>query len=110
MANGIQQNFVTERFGEELYSSRLHRLHGYGNISVACDEDNRHLMPFHRNTFLQIETIESGKRNVQDQATRTSYGWMAEKILSGNERLHIEALMAKQEFERFANGDVVIDD
>ena len=67
-------------------------------------------MPFHRNTFLQIETIESGKRNVQYQATWNGYGWAAEKVLRGNERLHIEALMAKQEFERFANGDVVIDD
>jgi hypothetical protein len=67
-------------------------------------------MPFHRNTFLQIETVESGKRNVQHQATWNSYGWAAEKFLRGNERLHIEALMAKQQFERFANRDVVIDD
>jgi hypothetical protein len=67
-------------------------------------------MPFHSDTLLQIETIEPRKRNVQYQATWNSYGWTAEKILRGNERLHIEALMAKQEFERFANGDVVIDD
>ena len=36
-------------FVRNSYGSRLHRLHGYGNISVACDEDDRHLMPFHRN-------------------------------------------------------------
>jgi hypothetical protein len=67
-------------------------------------------MPFHRKTFLQIETIESGKGNVQHQATWNSYGWAAEKFLRGNERLHIEALMAKQELERLANRDVIIDD
>src|SRR5271156_4599241 len=107
MANGIQQNFITERFGQELHSSRLHRLHGYGNISVARDEDDRHLMPFDCNTFLQIETIESGKRNVQHQATWNSHGWAAEKFLCGNKRLHVQALTAKQVFERFANRDVV---
>ena len=67
-------------------------------------------MPFHRNTFLQIETIESGKRNVQYQATWNSHGRAGKKLRRGNERLHIEALLAKQEFERFANRDVVIDD
>jgi hypothetical protein len=67
-------------------------------------------MPFHCNTFLQIETIESGKRNIEYQAAWNSYGWAAEKFLRGNERLHFQALVAKQEFERFANRDVVIDD
>jgi hypothetical protein len=67
-------------------------------------------MPLCGNTFLQIETIKSGKRNVQHQAAWNSYGWAAEKFLRGNERLHVQALMAKQVFERFANRDVVIDD
>ena len=67
-------------------------------------------MTLNCNKFLQIETIESGKRNVQYQAAWNSRRWAAEKFLRGNERLDIEAFMAKQQFERFANRDVVIDD
>jgi hypothetical protein len=67
-------------------------------------------MPLDRDALLQIETVESRKRDVQYEATWNGYGWTAEKILRGNEGFHIEALMAKQEFERFANRDVVIDD
>ena len=77
---------------------------------MARDEDDRHLMPFHRNTPLQFEAVESGKRNVQNQAAWHGCAWTAEKFLRGNECFYTQAFMAKQKLQRFTNGDVVIDD
>ena len=67
-------------------------------------------MPFHRNTFLQLQTIESGKRKIQNQAIRYSCARMVEEFLCGNECLNVQAFMTNQKFERFTNRNIVIDD
>jgi hypothetical protein len=38
------------------------------NIAVARNENDRHVRPFNGDLFLQVETVETRKRNVQHKA------------------------------------------
>jgi hypothetical protein len=56
-------------------------------------------MPFNSKTLLQLKAIEPGERKVQYQATWSSDGRPAEKLLRGNKGLDVQALVTKQELE-----------
>jgi hypothetical protein len=48
---------------------------------VTRNEDDRHVDPIAGDAFLQIETIETWKRNVKYEAARNKDSWAAEKFL-----------------------------
>ena len=58
---------------------------------------------------LQVKAIEARKRNVKYEAVRNKNSWMVEEFLRGRECLRLPAFTADQQFQRFAHGDVIVD-
>src|SRR6516164_11017724 len=58
----------------------LHRLHRSGHVAITRDEDDRHVRPID-DALLEIETIEVGKRHIENQATRTVDARMLKELL-----------------------------
>src|SRR5271170_6142724 len=100
---------IGERLGQEFDSPCLHRLHCHWYVAMAGDKNDRHIPLFTRNAFLQFETIQAGKRNVQDHTAWCGCARMRKELLRGAERLNLKAFEPNQGFKRFTNGDVVID-
>jgi hypothetical protein len=89
--DGAQQHVIAEWLRQELESSPLHGLDRHRHVAVARDEDNRHVNPIGGDALLQIETIETWKRNVKYEAARNKDSWAAEKLLRGREGVYVEA-------------------
>ena len=89
-ANGVQQHIVLERLRQELDRSRLHRLHAHRHVTVAGDEDDRHVGPLGE-LLLQLETVESWQRHVEHQAARNSGARAGQEFLCRCERFGLPA-------------------
>ncbi len=96
--DGVQKQVVAEWLCQELDCSCLHGLDRHRDVTVSCDENDRHVDPID-DAFLEIEAVEVGKINVEYQATRSKSTWAR---LCGLECLWLPALVADQQFERFA--------
>src|SRR6202022_4250477 len=83
VSDGTQQHIIAEWLSQELDSARLHCLDGHRYVTVTRNEDDRHVDPIAGDAFLQIETIETWKRNVKYEATRKKASGGAEKFLAG---------------------------
>src|SRR2546423_15629874 len=70
LTDGIPQHLIAERLGQELHRASLHRLHGGRHVAITGDEDDRHVCPID-DALLEIETVEVGKRYIENQAART---------------------------------------
>ena len=108
-ANGLQQHIVVERLGQELDGSSLHRLHAHRHVTMAGDEDDRHIRSLGE-LLLQLETVEPWKRYVEHQATRNSGANARQEFRRRGERFGLPACGADEQLQRFAHGDVVIND
>ncbi len=108
-ADGAQQHVVVERLGQELDGARLHRLHRHRHVAVAGDEDDRHVRPVD-DALLQIETVEVGKSDVEHQAARNRRDADGPGIPAPTRTSRLPAGGANQQLQRFAHGDVVVDD
>src|SRR5262249_20848177 len=64
LTDDIQQHITAEWLGQELYRPSLHRLHCRRHVAITCDEDDRHVCPID-DAFLEIETIDVGKRQIE---------------------------------------------
>jgi hypothetical protein len=94
VSDGTQQRIIAEWLRQELDSARLHGLDGHWYVTVTCYEDDRHVDPIAGDAFLQIETIETWKRNVKYEAARNKDSWAAEKFLCGREYFWLPAFAA----------------
>ena len=56
----------------------------------------------------EVKTIEVGKRNVKYHAARSKHSWVGEEFLCGREDFRLPACETDQQFQRFAHGDVVV--
>src|SRR6266581_4662405 len=110
VSDGTQQHIVAEWLRQELDSARFHGLDGHWYVTVTRNEDDRHVDPIAGDAFLQIETIETWKRNVKYEAARNKDSWTAEKFLCGREYFRLQAFPANQQLQRLAYGDVVVND
>src|SRR5712664_2500443 len=110
VSDGTQQHVIAEWLRQELDSARLHGLDGHRYVTVTRNEDDRHVGPIAGDAFLQIETIETWKRNVKYEAARNKDSWAAEKFLRGREYFRLPAFAANQQLQRLAYGDVVVND
>ena len=106
----VQQHVVIEWLRQEFDSARLHSLHRHEYIPMARNEDDRHVGPLARDALLQVETIEAGKRYVKNEAAGNKGSWMRKEFLRRRECLRLPAFAADQQFQRFAHGDVVVND
>ena len=77
-------------------------------MSPCPNEDDRHVDPIAGHAFLQIETIETMKRNVKYEAARNKDPWATQKFLRGREYFRLPAFATNQQLQRLAYGDVVV--
>src|SRR5438132_492022 len=108
VSDGTQQHIIAEWLRQELDSARLHGLDGHRYVTVTRNKDDRHVDPIADDAFLQIETIETRKRNVKYEAARNKDSWAVEKFLCGREYFRLPAFAANQQLQRLAYGDVVV--
>src|SRR5262245_17311212 len=62
------QHVLIDRFRQELDGAALHRLDDHRGITMSGDEDERHVVAIDGDELLQLETVEVGKIDVEDQA------------------------------------------
>jgi hypothetical protein len=67
--DGIEQNLTAKWFGEELHCTGFHRLHGHGNIAVACDEDDGYVDASRAEIALEFESARFGEADIKNEAT-----------------------------------------
>src|SRR5712675_3368503 len=108
VSDGTQQHIIAEWLRQELDSARLHGLDGHRYVTVTGNKDDGHVDPIAGDAFLQIETIETWKRNVKHEAARNKDSRAAEKFLCGHEYFRLPTFAANQQLQRLAYGDVVV--
>lgn len=109
LMDSADQYIVAEWFRQEFNSSRLHSLHCLRHITVASDEDNRHVGSFGSDALLQFEAIDSWKCNVEDETAWYGDLGMVEECSCRSEYLWLPAFVADQKLQRFANRNIVVD-
>src|SRR5437660_8021021 len=110
LPNGAEQHIVLERLRQDLDGSGPHRPDGHRDVAVASDEDDRAVDPLDGDSFLEVETAEVGKVNVENEAARSQDSRVGKKLASGAEGFGPPTLRADQQFQRLAHRDVVVDD
>src|ERR1700679_823958 len=108
LTDGAQQYILAEWFREEFDGARLHSLHGLGHIAVAGYKNNRHVIPVHTDVLLQLEAIKPRERNVKNETAGDRDSRMIEKFLCRREGQRTPTFGANQEFQRFANRNIVV--
>src|SRR5215470_18436696 len=108
LTDGSQQHVVAEWLSQELHCPSLHCLHRGRHVAITGDEDDRHICPID-DALLEIETIEVGKRHIENQATRTVDARTFEELLRRLERLGLPAGGENQQLQRFPHGHIVVD-
>src|SRR4029077_1959474 len=109
LLNRRQENVVVERLGQEFYGPSLHRADAHGDVAVPSDENDRHVYPF-ADLLLQIEAVETRKRDIQNQTADPAVSWMCEEILRRFERESLPPGRADQQLKRIADRHVVVND
>src|SRR5262245_58886242 len=105
----LNEVLITERLCQELYGTSLHRLHGHRNVSVRCDEDDRHLPVCRGEVALKLKTASARHSHVEYQASRAVRGIALQEI--GNRRKFpaMQADRPQQSPDRLAKLGIVID-
>src|ERR1700733_10506 len=104
-----QQHLVAEWFCQELLRPGFHGSDRHRDIAVARDENDRHLSPFGSHLLLQVKSVEAWKGNVKYQATRNLGSWTREELRRRCVGLGLPTFAAKERFQRFTYGNVVVD-
>src|SRR6266550_4284797 len=65
----IQQVLIAERLGQELHRTGLHGLHRHRDISMTGDEDDGNVDVRVSQLTLKVQTVDSRKPHIQDEAT-----------------------------------------
>ena len=66
--------------------------------------------PIGGDAFLQVESVQVGKVDVEDETPRHVHAWPREELRRGGERFASKPDGVDQELQRFAHRDVVVDD
>jgi len=77
---------------------------------MARNKDDWQVGPFGGDTFLQLEAVEPGEREIENEAAGGGHTRTIEEFLGGGEGLGLPAFVGDQQFQRFAHGDVVVND
>src|ERR1700722_5048460 len=75
------QYILRNRLCQELHCTGLHGFHRHRHVGVAGDENDRRVAPLARDQRLQLEPIETWKRDIEYQAIRYQNPGMSEKVL-----------------------------
>src|ERR1700757_2641429 len=79
----VDQVLITERLGQELNGTALHRLYRHRDVTVPRYEDDRDLDIRSRELALKIQTAPPRQSNVQDEAGGTVRAVGFEEIGNG---------------------------
>jgi hypothetical protein len=63
------------------------------DISVACNEDDRHIASLVDYPLLEFQTVEARKRNVKDETAWKGGSRVIEELLRGSEGLRVPAFV-----------------
>src|SRR5215469_14542475 len=80
-----QEFVVAEWFGQKIEGSRLDGAHARWDVAVAGDKDDRRVISL-RQLSLQIQAVDVGKFDIEDQAGRYIGFWMGAVFGGGSER------------------------
>src|ERR1700730_8662294 len=106
----IQQVLVPERLGQELYRTGFHGPHGHRNISMTGDEDDGN--PYARvgQLALKIQTVDTRKSHVQNEATWSIRSLAAQELLRRPEGLGTQANRLEHALHGRTHLGIVIND
>src|ERR1700682_4149812 len=110
LVNRIQQVLVSKGLGQEFDRAGFHGLHGHRNISVPGDEDDRNAQAGVSQLALKIQTVNSRKSYVQNQAAWTVGPLAAQEILRRCEGLRLQAHRLQHALDSRAHQVIVIND
>ncbi len=102
-----QKCLVVERLLEKVDGTKLHRLHGKGNVAVPGDHNDRQCDLALSQVPQEIYAIELGHPNVRDDAS--ARGKAAQELHRAVIRLDLDVGRTKEEFERLPHGFIVVD-
>ena len=107
--DGVNQILITERLGEELHGTGLHRSHGHRDVAITGDEDDRKLHVRAHESFLEVQTALLRKSDVEDEAARRVGPSILQKLRRRGEDPDVQANRLQQILDRLANHGVVVD-
>src|SRR5882672_9921321 len=81
--NGVEEILITERLGQELNGTTLHRLHRHRDVAVPCDEDDWKVPVRRSELALKLETALPRQSHVKDQTTGAIWRIDLEKVGNG---------------------------
>src|ERR1700747_667837 len=79
----VDQVLITERLGQELNGTALHRLHRHRDVTVSRYEDDRDLDISSRELALKIQTAPPRQSNVKDKTGGTVRAVRFEEVGTG---------------------------
>ena len=106
--NGFEQILVVHRFGEEIQSAALHRLHAHGDVAVAGEKNDGKLAAFRRQSLLQLQAIQAGHRDVEHETAGGAAVVSFKELPGRTERGDVKPGRAQQAREAFQHGGIVV--
>src|SRR6266478_5802653 len=91
LVDRIQQVLVPERLRQKLHRTGFHGLHRHRNISMTGDEDDGNPDARVGQLALKVQSVDSRKSHVQNQATWPIRPLAAQELLRGPEGLGPQA-------------------
>src|SRR5216684_9029943 len=87
LVDRIQQVLIPEGLGQELYRTGFHGLNRHRNISMASDENNGNADARISQLALKVQTVDSRKSHIQNQAIWAVLAFAAKELLRRPEAL-----------------------
>src|SRR5882672_1107733 len=106
----IEQILVPEGLGKKFNRTGFHGLHRHRNISMTGDKNNRNSDAGINQLMLKVQTVDSGKSHVQNQATWRIRALTAEEFLRCSEGFRTQANRLEHAMDGGTHQVIVIDD
>jgi PAS domain S-box-containing protein len=105
----LQAHLRTERLRQELDGARLDGLNRHRDVAVAGNEDYRQVQPI-RYALLQLQAVEVRQVHVEHKAAWNRFSWVHEELCGRGEHFRAPTRIRNEQFKRFTNRDVIVDD
>ncbi len=110
LVDRIQQVLVAEGLGEELHCTGFHGLYRHRDIAMTGDEDDGNENVRVSQLPLKVQTVDSRKSHIQDEAAWSVRSFAAEELSRGSEGLGPQAHRLQQALDRRTHRGIVIND
>src|SRR6266566_980909 len=96
--------------GQEFHCPSLHGAHAHWDVPMSGHKDDGKVDPVADQLLLQLETVQAGQADVENQASRRVRPVMPQKFLRGREGFHAQLNRPDQTAERLPNGRIIVND